>query len=291
MLYAKGRASAVMKFETHAEYDPRQSEMVKRAFLSVWSSFTRWHDDLVLLGGLVPKFICNPLPAHSVLKPTTTIDVDLGIALGTESGQYDPISTALAGQGFYADPKQKHRYVKTIAGMEVPVDFLVEHGADDEGMVAVDDIAATVMPGVDRALETARFIEIQGEDLQGAEQHVTARVCDAGPFIALKLRAFGDRQQGKDVFDLLYTIVNYEQGTQAAVDGFAEEVRAGNPACRDAIRCLETLFKDEQAPGPMRASHFLLGPPGESGHPDEAFRRTQIRQQMVDVAAALRRVL
>ena len=51
-----------MKFETHAEYDPRQSEMVKRAFLSVWSSFTRWHDDLVLLGGLVPKFICKPLP-------------------------------------------------------------------------------------------------------------------------------------------------------------------------------------------------------------------------------------
>ena len=136
MLYAKGRASAVMKFETHAEYDPRQSEMVKRAFLSVWSSFPRWHDDVVLLGGLVPKFICKPLP-----------------------------------------------------------------------------------------------------------------------------------------------------------DGFAEEVRAGNPACRDAIRCLETLFKDEQAPGPMRASHFLLGPPGESGHPDEAFRRTQIRQQMVDVAAALRRVL
>jgi len=279
-----------MKYETHAEYDPRRSEMAQRAFLSVWSSFTRWHEDLVLLGGLVPRFICKPLPPHSILKPTTTIDVDLGIALGTESGQYDPISTALSGQGFYPDSKQKHRYVKTIAGMDVPVDFLVEHGGGDHGMVAVDDITATVMPGVNRALETARILQIKGEDLQGAEQHVTARVCDAGPFIALKLRAFLDRQQGKDVFDLLYTVINYDQGIQAALDGFPEEVRSGNRACADAIKCLKTLFADENAPGPVRASHFLLGPPGTNTGADEDFRRIQIRQQMVDVAAALRAV-
>jgi hypothetical protein len=140
-----------MKFETHAEYDPRRSEIAQQAFLSVWSGFTRWHDDLVLLGGLVPRFICKPLPTHSLLKPSTTIDVDLGIALGTESGLYDPISTALAGQGFFQDPHQQHRYVITIAGLEVPVDFLVEYGRDEQGMVAVDDIAATVMPGVNRA--------------------------------------------------------------------------------------------------------------------------------------------
>ncbi len=158
-----------MKYETHAEYDPRHSEMAQRAFLSIWSSFTRWHEDLVLLGGLVPRYICSPIPSHSILKPTTTIDVDLGIALGTDSGQYDPISTALAG--------------------------------------------------------------------------------------------------------------------------FAEEVKVGNRACVDALKCLETLFNNENAPGPVRASHFLLGLSGESGHADEAFRRTQIRQQMVDVAKALRGVV
>lgn len=142
------------------------------------------------------------------------------------------------------------------------------------------------MPGVDRALETARRVEISGEDLQGAEQRVAARVCEVGPFIALKLRAFLHRQQGKDVFDLLYTVMHYDSGTRAALKGFAGEVKAGNPACVDAMKSLDILFADERAPGPVRASHFILGE-----HPDMRFRRNRIRQQMVDVAAALRKAM
>ena len=280
-----------MKYETHAQYDPRHAEFAQRAFLSIWSGFTRWHQDLVLLGGLVPRYICKALPAGSILKATTTIDVDLGIALGTESGQYDPISTALVGQGFEPDPQQTHRYVKRIDRQEVPVDFLVEAGMSDEGTVAVDNIAATVMPGVNRALETARVVHIYGEDLQGAEQRVEARVCEVGPFLALKLRAFHSRQQGKDVFDILYTVQNYDGGIAAAVEGFAKEVRAGNRACVDAVTCLKTHFANENAPGPVRASHFLLGAPRDSRKGDDELRRMQIRQQMVDVAQALRDAL
>lgn len=279
-----------MKYETHAEYDPRRSEMAQRAFLTVWSSFTRWHEDLVLLGGLVPRYICSQATRQSQFPPPATIDVDLGIALGTESGQYDPFSTALKGQGFSPDPNQRHRYVKKVAGLDVPVDFLVESAEGDRGTVAVDDIAATVMPGVNRALETARYVDIKGKDLQGAEQRVTARVCEVGPYIALKLRAFLDRQQGKDVFDLLYTVSNYDYGQNAALQGFAGEVKVGNRACIDAVKCLETLFTDERAPGPVRASHFILGEQRGDENEDMRFRRIQIRQQMVDVAAALRSV-
>jgi hypothetical protein len=90
------------------------------------------------------------------------------------------------------------------------------------------------------------------------------------------------------VFDLLYTVLNYDQGRQAAIEGFAREVQAGNPACEDAIKCLNTLFADEDAPGPVRASHFLLGPPDADTGANEDFQRIQLRQQMVDLAQALR---
>ncbi len=96
------------------------------------------------------------------------------------------------------------------------------------------------------------------------------------------------RQQGKDVFDILYTVLNYDKGIQDAIVGFAEEVRAGNRACIDARTCLETMFKDERAPGPVRASHFLLGEQRVDEHSDLSFRRNKIRQQMVDVAKALK---
>ena len=280
-----------MKYETHAQYEPRRTEMAQRAFLSVWSGFTRGHSDLVLLGGLVPRYICRSGGRSASLPQPATIDVDLGIALGTESRQYDPISTALSGQGFVRHQEMLHRYEKQVAGLTVPVDFLVESAEGDRGTVAVDDIAATVMPGVNRALATAREVEIQGMDLQGAEQRIIARVCEVGPFLALKLRAFLDRQQGKDVFDILYTALNYDRGPQAALEGFAEEVLAGNPACADALTCLEKMFKDERSPGPVRASHFLLGEQRADEHPDTRFRRTQIRQQMVDIATALRRAV
>ncbi len=280
-----------MKYETYAEYEPRRMELAQQTFLSIWSGFTRWHDDLVLLGGLVPRYLCAPPKGQVIFPPPATIDVDLGVALGTDSGQYDPISVALRGQGFDPDPEQRHRWIKKVAGLEVPVDFLVEHGDDDVGTVAVDSIAATVMPGVNRALETARWVEISGKDLQGAEQQMSARVCEVGPFIALKLRAFLSRQEGKDVFDLLYTVLNYDQGTRAALMGFAVEVEAGNRACKDAITCLDILFKDENAPGPVRASHFLLGAQDPDEHEDTRYRRNLIRQQMVDVARALRGVV
>ena len=142
----------------------------------------------------------------------------------------------------------------------------------------VDDVAANVMPGVVRALETARLIKIAGTDLHGAHQKVTARVCDAGAFIVLKLRAFLHRQQGKDVFDLLYTMLHYDGGTQAAVKSFVDEAKAGNPAFPDARLALENLFQNENIPAPIKAGNFVFGAPRPGDSEDTITRRMQVQQ-------------
>jgi hypothetical protein len=276
-----------MKYETYREYDPHHTALAESAFLTLWSTLGSWHGDLVLVGGLVPKYLCGDLTQHRSLPRPATLDVDLGIALAAASGQYGNLFWELAGQGFKRSEKHPARLEKTISDFPIYVDFLVEHSPRTRGSAQVEDITASIMPGVNRALATARSIKVTGVDLHGADQKLIARVCEVGPFLALKLRAFCDRQQPKDAFDILYTLRHYDGGSTAAITAFAEEVHLGNPACTDALRTLKEHFQTETSPGPVKASHFVFGQaqPGESE--DTKFLRATLRQDMVDAAAQL----
>lgn len=280
-----------MKYETYAEYDPRAVAQAEPAFLTVWAGLGSYHDDLVLLGGLVPNYICRHPAGTRALPRPATLDVDLGVALGASAGQYGTLSTDLRGQGFKPSEKHHGRFEKVIDGFTIYIDFLVEYGAQASGTRMVDDVPANVIPGVVRALETARRTFIEGTDLFGARQKVTARICEVGPFLVLKLRALLHRQQGKDAFDFLYTLLHYDGGTGAAVEAFANEARFGNPAFPDARRALESLFVDESSPGPVRAAHFVFGPQDTSEDLDTDIRRVQIQQDAVTVAQMLQKAI
>ncbi|TSA37359.1 MAG: hypothetical protein D4R65_00970 [Verrucomicrobiaceae bacterium] len=276
-----------MKYETYSEYDPRHTGLAESAFLTVWAGLGRWWEDLVLIGGLVPKYLCGDLAVQRNLPRPATLDVDLGIALAADASQYSNLLWDLAAQGFSPNKITPSRYEKVINDFTVPLDFLVERAPATTGTAQVADITAGIMPGVERALATARRMTISGVDLHGAEQKLSARICEVGPFLALKLRAFYSRQQPKDAFDILYTILHYDGGTDAAIAAFAEEVRLGNPACPDALQTLRKHFPDENAPGPVKASHFVLGTAAPGEPADTRFLRTSIRQDMVDAAARL----
>ncbi len=276
-----------MKYDTYSAYDPRATSQSLPAFLTIWPTLRRYHDDLVLLGGLVPICICQHPEGDGELPRPATLDVDLGIALGASAGQYGTLSSELQGQGFKATAHNEARYMKEISGFTMYIDFLVEDGTATQGARMVDDVKANVMPGVKRALETARSISLKGTDLYGANQSLTARVCEVGPYLALKLRAFKYRQQPKDAFDILYTVKHYDQGPEAAIAAFAEEIRLKNPACPDALDTLRNDFKDDNSAVAMRAAHFVLGEPSRAESKEIQVRRTMIRQDMVDISNAL----
>lgn len=276
-----------MKYDTYSEYDPHRTALAESAFLTIWAGLRQWHSDLVLVGGLVPKYLCGDVLQPRQLPRPATLDVDFGISLGTDSGQYGSLEYELSGQGFRQNAENTSRLEKVIGGVTVPIDFLVEYPPRVSGTTHVDGIVANVMPGVKRALQTARLIEVSGVDLHGAEQTMTARVCDIGPFLALKLRAFCHRQQPKDAFDILYTILHYDGGIEAAIAAFAEEVRLENPACPDALETLAQDFQSPASPGPAKASHFVCGDRSRNESEDSKFIRNTIRQDMVDAAAKL----
>lgn len=276
-----------MKYDTYSAYDPRATSQSLPTFLTIWPALGRYHDDLVLLGGLVPICICKHPEGDDELPRPATLDVDLGISLGASAGQYGTLSSELRGQGFKVTAHNESRYMKEVNGFEMYIDFLVEDGVAAQGARMVDDVRANVMPGVKRALETARSIILKGTDLYGADQCLTARVCEVGPYLALKLRAFKFRQQPKDAFDILYTVKHYDKGPEAAIAAFVEEVHLENPACSDAIDALRNDFSDENSAGAMRAAHFVLGEATRTESDEIRLHRTMIRQDMIDIATAL----
>ncbi|MDP6357767.1 MAG: nucleotidyl transferase AbiEii/AbiGii toxin family protein [Planctomycetota bacterium] len=274
-----------MKYGTHQEYSSKGTNLVEQSLLTVWASLSRWHDDLVLIGGLVPRYLCGDISEQRQLPRPVTIDADLGIALGASSGQYEPLSSALQGHGFKRSEKAGHFEKSLDASTTVFIDFLVEHPPHTEGTATVDDIHANILPGVNRALKTARSRQVSGMDLYGAKQNLTIRVCEIGPFLALKLRAFHSRRQPKDAFDILYVLKYYDGGIERALRAFADECRLQNPAAEDAITSLERHFQSEDSSAPLQAAHFVLGE-GPTGISEE---RVQIQQEVVDAGHVLLR--
>jgi hypothetical protein len=279
-----------MKYETYGEYNPIGVASAESAFLTVWAGLGSWHNDLVLVGGLVPKYLCGDLSVARTLPRPVTLDADLGIALGASLGQYGSLQMDLQAQGFRLSKDEfgGPRFVKQVGDFIVPVDFLTERPPALQGTVMVDDVPANILPGINRALASARNVIVKGMDLHGAQQELVIRVCEAGPFLAMKLHAFARRQAPKDAFDILYTVLHYDRGTEAAVAAFGEEVRAGNPACDDAVACLNQHFRDEQSSAPIRAANFVLGQPAPRESGDTLYRRRQIQQDMVDAGRLIR---
>ena len=91
----------VSKFATFGEY-PRESLLsAEAALLTAWRSLERYHDDLVLVGGLAVHYLTKRHVAG--LPGAVTMDVDFGISLGASGEQYGTIKSDLAGLDFKSE--------------------------------------------------------------------------------------------------------------------------------------------------------------------------------------------
>ena len=279
-----------MKFASYAEYDPKGIALSVPAVLTVWAGIQRFSEDLVLVGGLVPHFICRHPESDTRLPRPATVDVDIGIALGASSGQYGSLLADLQAQGFRSSKKFETRFERVVGPYTIYLDFLVEWPPGTKGVVVVDDVPANILPGIDRALATARTQLVKGTDLFGAEQSLPIRICEVGPFLVMKLRAFASREAPKDAFDLLYTFQHYDGGTDTAVAAFHAEGAAGNLAFQDASACLRQHFGNEGSAAPVRAAHFVHGPVTAGETDDTRLLRQQIQQDVVTMGLLLNRI-
>jgi hypothetical protein len=184
----------------------------------------------------------------------------------------------LAGLDF---KPEGNRLVRKYGALNLYLDFLTEDPPSLTGARMVDDVVASVIPGVNRALSRRRKVDVKGLDLYGAEQECKVAVADIGPLLVLKLNAFGGptgRRLPKDAYDVLLAVTGFVDGPVAAVAAFQAEAKAGNTGYEFAVKSLQQDFSDPGQDGPIRAAEF---------HPGNATNRDRVREDVATVGRML----
>jgi len=269
-----------MKREHYGDYTVAETLRSESALLTVWAVLREFEEELALIGGLVPRYLCSP--ASNELQ-AVTMDVDIAVSLGLSSGLYDTTTTRLRGCGFSL---REGRFVKEVGQATLFLDFLTDKpavGAPDS--VMVDDMPVAAVFGVARALEACRLVRVKGKDLYGADVIEEIKVCEAGPYVCLKLSAYHARAQSKDVFDVVRCVRDYDGGPAEAARLFRAE-EGNNLAYPVARHILKERFWRESAKGPAQYVDFCLGGAAQPSA-DARFRQHQLRNEAVDVARLL----
>lgn len=213
------------------DYAPEHTELCERALVTAWGLLDDYQDDLVLIGGLVPRYLCR----YDEASPqASTMDVDLGLALGVRGTAHHRIAARLAEvdlkpkglpEGVRSPPIAK--FYRQFPEMELLVEFLTDRPTPDAPSPAeLDNMYVPAQPGVGRALEVHRIVDIAAMNLLGVPARCGIRVCEIGPFLCLKLRACGAdsvERHGKDAFDIVNAVRYYDKGPESAFAAFAAE--------------------------------------------------------------------
>lgn len=244
-----------------AAYTPETTELVEQVLIEVWSRLGSYHEHLVLVGGLTPRYIVPQTTA--VEKHCGTLDVDLGVSLGLQDTRaYQGIRSTLMDIGFQQGTNrignlQQHSFVLKTEQAEVVVDFLTTtYGGPEERVRAIEsELSALQTEGLGLALIEPELVPIQGKAIFGGTQQATLRVCRPIPFVVLKSLAFQNRRAGKDVNDLVYILRERVLGTTGLRDAIRREEREAL-AFQSAIQALKNNFADPRGDGPVRYAHF-----------------------------------
>ena len=195
--------AGIMKFDHYTSYSEVITNHAGKVLASLWGALENYRHGMVLIGGLVPRFICSGNMNTTLLRPVT-LDVDLGISVAVD-GDMSPIDWKLRALGYREDQKEGGRFIADIDGIRIPIDFLTEH-VHPTSSIEIAGIRASNLLGVKRAIESSRKIMFEVPDEEGEAIQVPLRVCEAGAFLMLKLRAFLHRRQSKDAYDLYYVM-------------------------------------------------------------------------------------
>lgn len=265
------------KFGTFGDYPKESLQSAEAALLTAWRSLDRYHNDLVLVGGLAVHYLTKR-DAAGETPGAVTMDVDFGISLAASGDQYGTIKSDLAGLDFKSEG---NRLVRKFGNLNLYLDFLTEDPPSLTGARIVDDVIASVIPGVNRALACRRIVPVKGRDLYGAEQECNVAVADIGPLLVLKLNAFGGptgRRLPKDAYDVLLAVTRFVEGAESAVAAFHAEAKAGNTGYEFALKALQKDFSDPAQDGPIRAAEF---------QPGNAEDRGRVRENVATVGRML----
>jgi hypothetical protein len=213
---------------------------------------------------------------------TTDVDLVIGLALGDETPEtYRTLQNNLE-KAHFEQKEPSFRWARDVDGVTILVEFLCETDEVEPGRIfrpkgeyTGSRLGAFNVRGAH--LVRNDFIErdIEGERLDGGGQSsVTVRVANVLPYTVLKIFAFQDRHENKDAYDLVFSLLNHEDGPRVAGRAAAASAVAQHPQVTEALGLLDERFRDAGQDGPNAYASFLVAP----GDEDE---KARLRQEAV----------
>ena len=262
------------------DYDASVTELCERALVTVIGNAGFWGRHLYLVGGLVPRYLVAPgssaAPAHVGSR-----DVDLAVVLAVDSaavGGYETLEKNLRDSGFRQAPGEgdpEFRWRREIDGQSLVLEFLCDTDEVPSGRNfkprsgSGSRFQAFNVPGVHCVHADHHLVEIEAERLDaGGRSKVTVRVAGLMTFATLKIRAFVDRHHEKDVYDLVYTLLNHPDGPSGAGRAMASSAVANDPFVVGSIAILRERFADARNDAPAAYATFM----GLTNDPEVAAR-------------------
>lgn len=253
------------KPQDRAGYSQGGTTLAERGLLEVWRHLGKYHKHMVLVGGLVPRYLVGP-PRHGG-QPLHcgSLDVDLGVGLAVaDEKTYASIRQRLTdSMGFVPGRNakgndQRHSFVKHTNEGDIMVDFLtVNYGGPKTKIRAVEkNLSAIQTEGLGLALEAPLEIIVSGDLLSGGAVAETIRVCRGVPYIVLKALALDDRGERKDAYDLVYTLRYYLEGPSSVVEEITDSQRTSE-AFGHALAVLAKRFKTPVSDGCEKYARFI----------------------------------
>ena len=249
------------------DYNNSFTQKVENALLDVWALLGEYRDDLILVGGLAPRYITAPQNTrdYSLTRHCGTMDIDLGVSIAVSNQpRYKEIIDILKQAGFKnaVNDKgnlKKHSFVKEENGENIVIDFLTTKydGPDNSKMHQIsDDISAIQTLGLGLGFINPLKCHIRRNFPDGTAAEEIINVCRPVAYVVLKALAFDNRRKDKDVYDLIFVLENYKSGVDSIIaEILPEDLQA--ESFSKALKCLERHFQDMNYIGPKAYADFM----------------------------------
>jgi hypothetical protein len=251
------------------DYDEATTARCERALVTLLGDIGPWRERIYLVGGLAPRYLVGQLPegARSHVG-TTDIDLVIGLAVGDETVEtYRTLQKNLQKAQF-EENEPSFRWTRDVDGVNVIVEFLCDTQAVPAGWVfrpkaglTGSRVAAFNVRGAQLARSDFIECDIEGERLDGGgRSKVAVRVANLLPYTVLKILAFQDRHENKDAYDLVFCLLNFGDGPDAAGRAAARSAIVRDSRVADALELLGERFRDVDRDGPAAYAAFLAEP-------------------------------
>jgi hypothetical protein len=242
---------------TQSDYNRETVEAARSVLLEIVRVLSEYRDNIVLIGGWVPLFLCtSPEEPH-----VGSMDIDLALDHRelTEAG-YRTIQQLLVERGYEQGPQPFIFYRRVSVGVprvRVEVDLLGgEYGGTGRGhrTQKVQDIRVRKVRGADLAFDSPVEATLEGTLPSGAKNTVELRVASLVPFVVMKSMALGERLKEKDSWDIYYCIRNYPAGVEGVIKAFTPRIDHG--LVREGLTLLAKHFGSVDGVGPSHIADF-----------------------------------